>query len=132
MALITATWSFQYGNLIGAQNVILSSAQAQPQGTASAKFSGPIPNASTNLALNIQFPHASLQSFFLTTDQAVTVKVNSTGSPSNTFTLAAGASVAFYVGGGTANPFSVDVIEIYVTNASGQTANLFLEAVYNA
>jgi hypothetical protein len=73
--------------------------------------------AGTNVAYPITFAHATLKSIFLVSDQAMTILVNSTGSPILTINLEANvpyhwsASAAYF-----SNPFSADVTNFYVSN----------------
>jgi hypothetical protein len=70
-------------------------------------------------------------------DQAVTVKTNSSGSPTNTFVLAAGVPLQFFV---TADPawrdsngtIVADITALYVTNAGGTAANFQIRSLYNS
>jgi hypothetical protein len=52
---------------------------------------------------------------------ACTVKTNSSGSPDNTITLAAGVPVAWDTNSPYANPFTANVTKFYITNASAGT-----------
>jgi hypothetical protein len=76
--------------------------------------------AGTNVLFTITFAHATLQSVILVSDQDMTVKTNSSGSPDDTISLKANnplvwsASAAYYT-----NPFShADVTKFYLTNAT--------------
>lgn len=65
----------------------------------------------------------NMQSLYILSDQAVTIKVNSTSVPDLTIALAAGVPYSWFVGMGFTNPLAgVTVTKIYVTNASGSTA----------
>lgn len=69
-----------------------------------------------SLAIDI----SKLKAFSMQASQAMTVKTNSSSTPQETFTLAAGSPVVF-VDGDTAI-FSGDVTNLFITNASGSLA----------
>lgn len=78
---------------------------------------------------------STITGLMLKSDQAVTLKTNSTGSPAATISLAAGVPKFFAPGNpyfGT-NPFgSTDVTIIYIVNASGSVANVVMKAMVDA
>lgn len=69
----------------------------------------------------------------LATQQGLTVKANSSGSPTNTYSLVAGvmlewsADAAYF-----ANPVASTITSIYVTNAGSSAARLRIRAGVNA
>src|ERR1041385_7785598 len=46
-----------------------------------------IPAGSVNLEIDVTFPHATIQSLVMSTDQDLTVLVNSTSTPTETITI---------------------------------------------
>lgn len=87
-----------------------------------------IPDGATNQQIVVTIKESTLVAFALSSDQAVTVKTNSSGSPQETFTLAAGEPVAWISGEVADKPIAGDVTSLYVTNASGAAATLKLIA----
>lgn len=77
--------------------------------------------ASTTQEVDLTFAVATLQAWYLTTDKNVTLKVNSSGSPTETITLVAGVP-QYYPGG--AITFATNVTKIFVVNGVGATANV--------
>lgn len=77
--------------------------------------------ASTTQEVDLTFAFAKLQAFYLTSDKAVTLKTNSSGSPDETIALVANVP-QFYPGG--ANLFGHDVTKIFVVNGVGAVANV--------
>ena len=90
-----------------------------------------LPAPTVSKQVNIAFPFAQLTSFYIVSDQTITLFTNSTtGAGGNTLTLTAGVPVffqvqatapAFTVG---ANPFTVDVTKFYLNNATAFSANV--------
>jgi len=85
-----------------------------------------IPGGSTHLQLAIAFTLAKLKFFEIGCEtRPVTIKTNSSGSPQETFTLAAGEFVVWDSEDPTAAaPFAGNVTTIYVTLAAGDDAVL--------
>lgn len=74
-----------------------------------------IPASSTNVAISAGIDVSALQGLVYTADQACTIKVNSTGSPTKTITLSAG-EVFVWKSGQSSDPLgSSDVTTLYVT-----------------
>lgn len=74
----------------------------------------------TNKELDLSFLFAQVAAYEIVADFALTLKTNSTGSPDETISLAAGVPIK-YDGTGT-SVFGHDVTKIYATNASGVNA----------
>ena len=72
-----------------------------------------------------------LQSVFIISDQAITVEFNSTAGSGGAVTLVANVPYIWHTGSYFTNLITADVTTTYWTNASGSTANIRLEAVYN-
>lgn len=103
-------------------NVATSSYQVSASGEAYASTT--VPAGTTNAEIDLAAIAANLKSVVLWSDQDVTVKTNSTGSPANTFALVAKQAIAWdtnqlpqYV-----CPITTDVTKLYVTNAGTKDA----------
>lgn len=85
-----------------------------------------IPGASTNLLLAMVIDISQLKFVELGCEtRAITIKTNSSGSPQETFTLAANEFICWDVDDPTAEcPFAGDVTALYITLASGADATL--------
>lgn len=70
------------------------------------------------------FVKTKLQAVFIVSDQNITIKTNSSGSPQETISLVANQPYFWTTNGYFANPFGGDVTTAYVTNSSGSTATL--------
>lgn len=90
-----------------------------------------IPASTTNqLVPFIVKTLANLQSFFMVSDGALTVKADSSGTPEETFTLAAGQPVVYQAGTGQSNPFTSTLdTGLYVTNNGTAAVRLQIKAL---
>ena len=73
----------------------------------------------TNQQRPLAFKISLLQSIFISSDMAITMKTNSTSTPGDTKNIAAGDP---YMASGASSPFAVDVTTVYFTNPSSTTA----------
>jgi hypothetical protein len=87
--------------------------------------------STTNLLVPLAFVVADLQSIYIFSDQDLTLKTNSSGSPQETITLKANKPLAWYKDCGLPVPFAGDVTALYVTNAGATLANFSLRALGN-
>jgi hypothetical protein len=69
----------------------------------------------------IAFPYANIKAYTLLSSAACTVETNSSSSPADTITLAAGVPKTFITGGQTTNLFTANVTTLYVTAAAAGT-----------
>ncbi len=84
----------------------------------------------TNYEADIAIDESTIVSVALYSDKAVTIKTNSTGSPDDTITLAAGQMKKWKTGDvDGAKVFTADVTKLYVTNAGGTTATVKLRVL---
>jgi len=84
--------------------------------------------STTNQQRPLAFKISLLQSIFISSDQAITLKTNSTTTPGDTKTIAAGDP---YMAAGTSSPFAVDVTTAYFTNAGTTAANVQVRCLTN-
>ena len=93
-----------------------------------------IPASTTNQAVAISINPLKLRSLFmLATQQGLTIKANSTGSPTNTYALVAGVAFVWSADSAYfANPVSSTITTIYVTNAGSTAARLRIRAGVNS
>ena len=81
----------------------------------------------TDKQIAVTIDEDALKAFWLSSTQNVTVETNSGSAAQETFALVAGVPV-IWTGTGT-KPISDDVTGLFVTNASGATATITLEAL---
>ncbi len=97
-------------------------------------FDPTVADAATDFFVNVAIDVSALQSFFMVSDQDVTVETNDGTTPQETIALKAGDPFTWRRGGNQlagadypAIPFSGDVTGFYVTNASGSAAKVQIE-----
>lgn len=98
-------------NLSAADNTLLSYVDTVATGT-------------SNQPMRLAFSHTEVQGYILYSDQDVTIDVDSTSVPTPAISLAAGSPLVYLVGAGMTSLFTADVTEMYLSNASGQSANV--------
>ena len=74
---------------------------------------------------------SALQSVYIISDQAITVEFNTTVGGGGSIVLVANVPYIWHTGSYFTNLITADVTTTYWTNASGSTANIRLEVVYN-
>lgn len=102
-------------------------------GTGEATVDEVITAGGTNVQVNVAIAYPTLKSLYIVSSQAATLKTNSSSAPDNTITLIAAQPYWWHDTIGTANPLTVNVTKIYVTNGSGTSdATLKLVALVDA
>jgi hypothetical protein len=94
-------------------------------------IAGPATNAQVALTLDV----SQVRSLFISADGALTLKTNSSGSPTNTIALAAGVPFIWASGDAalrdTSGTAMEDVTTLYVTNAGSTAVVLQLRALHD-
>ena len=75
---------------------------------------------------------SQLQAIIIQSDQDITIETNNGSAPDDTLVLAAGVPYIWSTDSLDTNLLTTDVTSLYVTNASGATANLQIECVLDA
>jgi hypothetical protein len=92
--------------------------------------------SSTNHNTGWTYTRANLKSLSITSDQAVTLYTNaaSGSSPTDTIAIAAGQVLIWTQATDLVArcPFSADVTNVFITNAGGTAANIFIDALLSA
>jgi|SRR5579871_1163089 len=103
-------------------------------GVSEANHAVTVAASTTNQATGWTYTQANLKSLSITSDQAITIKTNSTGSPQDTIAIAAGQVLIWTLATDLIArcPFSNDVTNVYITNAGGTAANVYIDAVLSA
>ena len=92
-------------------------------------WDGVVAAGASNAPIDADWVNANVQSLMMWSDQAVTVKTNSSSAPAQTISLVANQMLLFGVGIGLTNPFTTDVTALFVTNAGGTNANFKLRVL---
>lgn len=106
------------------------------ESTASYTATGPIgidgetvTNGQTDKQINISFVVAAVKSFYIKSDQDITIETNSGSEPADTLTLTANKAYEWTVDDEDEFAFGTDVTAFFVTNASGATATIHCQGV---
>ncbi|HEY1603854.1 MAG TPA: hypothetical protein VGG64_29905 [Pirellulales bacterium] len=87
------------------------------------EFDLAVADGTTNHQAVLAFAVATLVSIWLTTDQDLTIKTNSSGSPTNTIALKANVPYHWATDSYQSNLLTADVTSLFITNGSGEDAN---------
>jgi hypothetical protein len=83
-----------------------------------------INNGVTDGQITLNLDQSELAGVFIISDQVVTIETNSGSAADDTFTLAANEAISWVDGDTAACPITADVTALFITNASGSTANV--------
>ena len=98
-------------------------------GSGESRISESIADSASDLEITFTLDQSAMQSFYMVSDQAITVETNNGAAPTDTFTLAANIPLVWTVGGGSINPVTADITALFITNSSGSAANLEIRAL---
>ncbi len=95
-----------------------------------------IADSSTDKLVAWAIDISQLQSLHIQSDQNITIETNNPAGTSaaadDTLTLLANQPISWQTGDVMSHPFTADVTQIYVTNASGAAAQLEIRALVDA
>ena len=91
-----------------------------------------IANGQTAFLINIAIDVSAVKSLIIKSDQDITIKTNSSGSPDDTLTIEANKEYAWNEDSLDTLLLTVDVTKIYVANASGSTATLTIDCIQDS
>lgn len=95
-------------------------------------FSESITTATTDGPIVVAIDVSAVKSFYLVSDQAVTIETNSGSAADDTIVLKAAIPYIWNTDSYDAFLLGTDVTVIYVTNASGATATIELRCIQDA
>ena len=111
---------------------LVSSVARNVTGDSASKVKDQFAGGSANVLVAFPLVKARTQMFAFTSDQPATIKTNSTSSPQETITLAAGGSYTWNAQHPEANPIVGDITALYVSVAGTSPANVTVYALTNA
>lgn len=100
----------------------ISGVTASASGNNITQIADTIAASTTHQSFAIGIDVSTIQSLFIYTDGALTVKTNSTGSPDQTLTFAANQPLVWAYGMPVTCPLTTDVTMLYFTNGSSTDA----------
>jgi hypothetical protein len=100
-------------------------------GNTESNFDGTVAGTTTNHEVDYLLTAAALQSCCIFTDQAITIKTNSSSMPQETITLAAGQNLVWDLAfdGAGKIPFAGNVTKLFITNSGSVAANISIRAL---
>lgn len=101
-------------------------------GSLEVSVSESVDNGQTDDEITVTLDVSATKSFYIVSDQAVTVETNDGSSADNTLSLVAGVPYVWTTDSYDSFLLDTDVTSIFVTNASGSTANIELRAIVDA
>jgi len=90
-----------------------------------------IPDSSTDELVNFTLDVSTCTSFYMASDQDMTIETNSGGSPIDTIVLVADVPYIWNTDSYDSFLLGTDVTALYATNASGSAATLEVEALFD-
>jgi hypothetical protein len=85
-----------------------------------------VPGLTTNQAVALTLTISEIRSMVMWSNEAVTIKTNSSGSPQDTFALVAGKPLMWDTDTWFPIPFLGNVTEMFITNSGAQSATVVL------
>lgn len=127
IVLLGAAWSVTYTFTMGQSggSVSLSDTVAVT-GTVGIEVNVALAPSTTNQLVPIAYVSANIKGVYIRSDQDVTIKVDSTGSPEQTIVIKAGIPYTWYANSPAALLLATDAnTGWYLTNATAGTANFY-------
>lgn len=91
-----------------------------------------IANGQTDFQISVGIDVSAVKSFFLVSDQDITVETNDGTTPDDTLAMTADDPKVWDEDSSYTFELGTDVTDFFVTNASGSSANLQLRAIVDA
>jgi hypothetical protein len=83
-----------------------------------------VPPSTTNKEYDLPVTLANVKSLLIYSDQALTIKTNSSVTPSDTITVKAGIPIVWNTDMINSIPFATNVAKMFITNAGANSANM--------
>lgn len=131
MAAVTNTFTDKVSISYTGNGQTVSTPVGSYTGSKDAGVATVIAAGATNTEIDVVFTYALIQSFVMSTDQDITVKVNSIATPVPLITLKKTAGLLWGSDYHTANPFTADVTKFYITNTGTVDAKFNFRVLYN-
>lgn len=101
-------------------------------GSSATEVSESVPTASTDAGIVIAIDVSAVKAFYIVSSAAITVETNDGSSPDDTLNLLAGQPYVWHTGSYDSFLLTADVTVLYITNASGATANIEIRVLQDA
>jgi hypothetical protein len=111
---------------------VISSVISTYTGDTEVGFDGVIAANTTNQSIDVNAKKTLIQSLLLTSNVAVSILTNSSSSPTQTITLAAGQQINWGTDHTEANPITADIVTgMFITNATTGPATVKIRFLMN-
>lgn len=100
--------------------------------TGHASIAETIADGQTAKQINIALDVSALKSIIIKSDQDITIKTNSSGSPDDTLAIEANKEYSWNEDSLDSCQLGTDVTAIFIANSSGSTATLTIDAIQDA
>lgn len=101
-------------------------------GSSATEISESVATAQTDADIVIAIDVSAVKAFFIVSSAAITVETNDGSSPDDTLTLVAGQPYIWHTGSYDSFLLTTDVTVLYITNASGSTADIEIRVLQDA
>lgn len=91
-----------------------------------------VPDSTTDQLVDLALNVSEIKAVYIVSDQDLTLETNDGSTPDDTLSLVAGVPYVWHENSYYSNLLITDITALYLTNASGATATLELEAVYDS
>lgn len=95
-------------------------------------YDGDVADETTDLSVSGTILFAGLVYLLISSDQDITIETNDGSSADDTLIIKANKPLLWYADCGLANPLTANIDSLFITNASGASANVHIEALYDA
>jgi hypothetical protein len=107
------------------------SASIQLSASADGEFDEVVPPTTTNMPFSLALDISQVKSLFLLSDQDVTLKTNSSSSPTDTIALKANIPYVWFTNAYDTCKITADVTTAFITNAGATAANVSARWLYD-
>lgn len=111
-------------------NTSIEKSNAQSAG-ANTSIDETIADSTTDGLINFTLDVSQLQSIYIVSDADITIETNDGSSPADTLSLVAGVPYVWHADSYHTCLLTTDITALYVTNASGGSARLQIEALHD-
>lgn len=85
-----------------------------------------VATAQTDVLFSVTIDVSQVKGFYLVSDKSITFETNDSGAPTNTISLVANIPYVWYTNKYDTFKLTSDVTGVYITNASGATATIYM------
>lgn len=106
--------------------------QVEQTGSAQLSIDEDIADGQTDVEIACVLDVSEIKALYIVSSQDITLETNNGASPTDSLSLKADEPVMWHADSLEANLLTTDVTALFVTNASGASANLQIECLYDS